>query len=153
MTSVSTAFPRLLWLLVPVLCLAACAKSPIGGGNPEQQAFDELRAAVSDTIDDVERGEAVVALVNQLENDLAELRSTIEERKSRVRAINANYDATREEFDAYLAHYAAQLRENRKRVTETHLAFRAAITADEAETIARVHTAAMKTAIASMEAM
>ena len=57
--------------IICALLLAACAgKDEIAPADVEKQAFEDLRTAVRDAVDDPDREAEAVRLVNQLERDL-----------------------------------------------------------------------------------
>ncbi len=92
-------------------------------------------------------------LVDQLERDLADLRTRISDRRKTVNALNADYDTPREDFEKYLADVAKQIRENRQVVSRTQQALEKAITDDESAAIAGAHTDAMQAAVAAIQAI
>jgi hypothetical protein len=134
--------------------LSACAgKDDVAPADVEKQAFEDLRTAVRAAVDDPAREAEAVRLVNQLERDLEALRARIADRRSYVRALNADYETPREDFEAYLARVAKEIRENRQIVSETQQALSKAITREEGDAIAKSHTRAMNAAIASIQAI
>ena len=140
--------------IVFALILSACAgKDEIAPADVEKQAFEDLRTAVRDAVDDPGREAEAVRLVEHLERDLAKLRKRISDRRKTVNALNADYDTPREDFEKYLADVARQIRENRQVVTETQLALGRAITDEEGAAIAKAHTRAMQAAVAAIQAI
>ena len=97
--------------LVILGILAACAGDDIAPEDIEKQAFDDLRAELREAIDDPERESEAIRLINAVQDDLAVLRATVEKRRQTVRQLNADYDTTRAEFEAYLASVEAEVRE------------------------------------------
>ena len=145
-----TLFASILFALL----LSACAgKDDIEPADVEKQAFEDLRTAVRDAVDDPEREAEAVRLVDQLERDLADLRTRISDRRKTVNALNADYDTPREDFEKYLAGVARQIRENRQVVSETQQALGRAITDEEGAAIAKSHTRAMQAAVAAIQAI
>jgi hypothetical protein len=140
-----------------LLCIAvaslvvACAKDDVAPVDVEKQAFADFRTEIRELIDDPAREAEAIKLVGMLEQNLADLRSSIATRKNRARELNADYDTQRAEFDAFLAGIEAEVQDNRRRVTETHRAFHAHVTAEERATIAKAHTKAMKAAIKTIQ--
>jgi hypothetical protein len=135
------------------LLTIACAKNQVAPVDVEYQAFDDLRAEIRIVIDDPAREEEAIRIVNQLQEDLAALRTRIAERKRRTRELNANYDATRAELEAFLENVATEVYQNHLRVAETHRALMSTVTAPERDAIARAHTKAMKAAITSIQSI
>ena len=67
--------------------------------------------------------------------------------------MNANYDTSRAEFEAFLAGIEAEVRDNKQRVSETHRAFQTNVTPEERSAVAKSHTKAMNAAITSLQAI
>ena len=70
-----------------------------------------------------------------------------------MRELNANYDTPRAEFEAFLAGVEAEVRDNRRRVSATHRALFADVTAEERSAFAKSHTKAMKKAIKTLQSI
>ena len=133
---------------------AGCAgNDEVAPVDVEKQAFEDLRTDIREAIDDPAREAETIRLVGVLEIDLAALRSSVTARKNRARELNANYDATRAEFEAFLAEIEAAVRDNRQRVSKTHQALLATVTAEERSVIAKTHTKAMNTAIKTIQSI
>ncbi len=135
-----------------VLMLAACAgKDDVAPVDVEQQAFQDLRTEIREAITDPAREAEAIKLVGVLEQNLADLRSSIATRKNRVRELNADYDTQRAEFNAFLAGIETEVQDNRQRVSEIHRALFNLVTAEERSAIAKAHTKAMKAAIETIQ--
>ena len=139
---------------IVVSVIAGCAGSddpaPI---DEEKLAFEDLRSGLRAAIDDPAREAEVIRLVGVLEEDLAVLRSKITERKTRARELNANYDTSRAEFEAFLAKMEAEVRDNKQVVSKTHRALQATVTAEERSTVAKSRTKAMNAAITTLQSI
>jgi hypothetical protein len=142
-----------------LLCIAfaslvvACAKDDVAPTDVEKQAFEDLRTVFRVAITDPAREAETIRLVGVLEEDLAALRSSVTARKARTRELNANYDTPRAEFEAFLAKMEAEIRDNRQRVSNTHQALLATVTAEEISSVAKSHTKAMIAAIETLQAI
>jgi len=142
-----------------LLCIAvaslvvACAKDDIAPVDVEKQAFEDLRAAIVEAITDPVREAETIRLVGVLEEDLAALRTNIAARKSHVRELNANYDTPRSDFEAVLAGIEAEVRDHKRRVSETNRALLANVTAEERSAIAKTHTKAMNASITTIQSI
>ena len=142
-----------------LLCIAiaslvvACAKDEVAPVDVEKQAFEDLRTNIREAITDPARETETIRLVGVLEENLATLRTNIAARKIKVRALNANFDTTRGEFEALLAEIEAEVRDNRQRVSKTHQALLSNVTPEERSAIAKTHTKAMNTAIQTIQSI
>ena len=69
--------------------------------------------------------------MDTLAEDLTTLRENMAKRRRRAKQLNANYDTTRADFDAFLAEVNGQLKSNKRQVSETQRALFAVTTAAE----------------------
>ena len=142
-----------------LLCIAfaslivACAKDDVAPVDVEKQAFEDLRAEIVEAITDPAREAETIRLVGVLEEDLAALRANVTARKIHVRELNADYDTPRAEFEAYLAGVENEVQDHKRRVSETHRALLASVTAEERSAIAKMHTKAMNAAITTIQSI
>jgi len=134
------------------LLIAGCAsKDDVAPVDVEKQAFEDLRDDVRNAVTDPAREAEAIRLVGVLEQDLADLRASVTARKKRAKELNADYDTPRADFESFLFGVESEVRENRRRVSETHQAFLANVTAEERSTIAKTHTKAMNAAIKTIQ--
>jgi hypothetical protein len=134
--------------------IAACAgKDDVAPVDVEKQAFEDLRTEIRESIDDPAREAETIRLVGVLEEDLATLRTSVAARKIHVRELNANYDTSRADFEAFLAVIEADVRDNRQRVSETHRALLSSVTPEERAAMSKSHTKAMNTAIKTIQSI
>jgi hypothetical protein len=142
-----------------LLCIAiaslvvACAKDDVAPVDAEKQAFEDLRTEIREAIVDPAREAETIRLVGVLEEDLTTLRTNIAARKIHVRELNANYDTSRTNFEAALAAIEAEVRDHKRRVSETHRALLTNVSAEERSAIAKSHTKAMNAAIDTIQSI
>ena len=136
------------------LSLAGCAgKDDVAPVEVEKQAFEDLRDDIRNAVTNPAREAEAIRLVGVLEQDLADLRASVTARKKRAKELNADYDTPRADFEAFLAGVEAEVRDNQRRVSETHQAFLATVTAEERSAIAKTHTKAMNAAIKTIQSI
>lgn len=142
-----------------LVALCALAVAGCGGKNalsPQEvvaEAFDDLRDQVTQIVGDTQRRSTAVELVNRLEQDYDTLYATVEQRRTRVRALHADYDATRESLIALADQLESDMREARKATGVTHRELMAAMTADEWAKVSKANTRTMKAAIAALQSI
>ena len=152
--------PRLIDHLKPILlftvlgaAIAGCAgKDDVLPTDVEKQAFEDLRDEVREVISDPARETEVIALVNALAEDFSALRDKIAERNRQVGQLNANYDATRAEFETFFDRIDSEIRSSQQRATKSHRALLAATTPEEWSAISKARTKALNAAIRSIQA-
>lgn len=143
---------RLLAFLACIgLLLSACGgKEAVTALEMEQSAFQDLDAEIQTIVTDPARAAEVQVLVEQFQQEFILLRKVIEDQRIESRALNANYDATREEFEAQIAASQENMQAARERVTGAHLAIIAATTAEEWSELHKATTKAMEQLSASL---
>ena len=139
---------------VIVSAIAGCAgKDDVAPVEVEKQAFEDLRDDIRNAVTNPAREAEAIRLVGVLEQDLADLRASVTARKKRAKELNADYDTPRADFEAFLSGVESEVRDNRRRVSETHQAFLANVTAEERSAIAKTHTKAMNVAIKTIQSI
>ena len=144
----------LLLLIALVSGITACAgKGDVSAIEVEQQAFDDLRAEIRNIIDDPWREMEALALMDELVEAFDQLRVRVSERRRRAHELNADYDTTREEFDAFFDGIEADIQANRIEVIESERALLATLTPEERKSLEKVQTEAMKAAIRTIQSI
>jgi predicted nucleic acid-binding Zn-ribbon protein len=130
--------------LLLLTLLAACSGEPISREEQQSAAFADLRSAIMETVVDERRQRDVLTIVDALENDIDELRETLIRRRAELRAMNADYDATREDFMQFSREMEARIQSSRRQALDRRQALVTALTADEWESLGKAETRAMK---------
>ena len=123
-------------MLAPLACiglmLSACGgKEAVSALDLEEGAFEDLDAEVQAIVKDPAKAAEVQALVEQFHQEFVLLRKTVVNQRMESRTLNANYDATMEDFEAVVTTNQEHMRAARERVTGAHLAIIAATTPEE----------------------
>ena len=88
-----------------------------------------------------------LALMDELIDAFHQLRERVTERRRGMRELNADYDTTREEFDAFFDGIEAEIHANRTEALESERALIAVLTPEERILLEKLHTKAMKASI------
>ncbi len=143
---------RALFLLATILVLSGCAgKDDVTPVDIKRQAFEDLREQIGEAIDDPARVAEAIQLTVVLEKQIGGLHDNMEERKRRVRELNANYDTPRADFEAYRDKVLGDMAENRRKVAKTYQRFLDTVTPEERDAIDKAHTKAINAAIALLK--
>ena len=138
--------------LLLVLSLAACGgKDVLSAQDQQSQAFADLREAVTEAIPDEQRQAVVLQHVDQLQQDFGTLIDAVSVRRTELRHLNADYDATREQFREFIDRYDARIAAARVTVTARHVALVNATTPDEWESLRKADTKAMKKLVGTIQ--
>jgi len=106
-----------LWL-VAIIAVAAVAGGVALQGcahekakSPQQQAQADYAAyqkRVREVVKDPARAEQVIALTDELRREIDEVYTRLAQSRSEMAALNANYNATRADYDAFMKQQDAQ---------------------------------------------
>jgi len=125
--------------------LAACGgKGVVAPENVETEAFEDLRTAIVKVVEDPGRQKEILGLVDDHQIKLTKLRKAVQAQRTELRRLNADYDATREQFYEYIEKYDAEIRVARKWATKSRKAFVQATTQEEWDVLRKADSKAMK---------
>lgn len=103
-----------------------------------------MRAEIREIVEDPQRQENVVALVDELQVQYSTLRQTAATRRKAIQTLNADYDATREQFAELLDRHNAEMESSHKAYLKSYRALVEATTAEEWSALAKSSTKAMR---------
>jgi DNA-binding transcriptional regulator YbjK len=141
------------YILITIIALftAGCARtSPI---DKEVGTFDNLRTNVQDVVADPERAEQSLALVDELQQVFDDIKDSRIERRDRIRALNADYDAPRADFEALLAEIGSERVASQERVSQIHRRLFDVINNEEWTELAKSRDKSMNAAIKAMQSI
>ena len=129
---------RLGAIVAPVLCaivLAAggCADSSAKPTDDQifHDASEELRQSISRGVEDQTRRDQMLNLVDQIESTQRDFSTRAVAFGEKYRAMNADYDTPRAQFDALFLDFNAQRIRSRDRILDLHFQLAALATAKE----------------------
>ena len=147
------------WKSAMLFAAVACVFTGCSGKNAvapidvERQAFENLRSEIREVIDDPAREAEAIALVNWLVDDLDNLREKISARRKRVRQLNADYDTSRADFQAFFDQVDKEIQSNKRQVSVRQRELFAITTPNERSAISKAHTKAMDAATRNIQAI
>lgn len=144
---------HLVFLLMLALAAGCGGKNSLTAEEVTAAAFDDLRSEVIAVVESDERRETTVALVDKLERDYRALHDSVLERRTRIRALNADYDTPRADFIALTDELEASVRDARRATALAQRAFMASTTPEEWAAISKTNTKTMQAAIAALQAI
>lgn len=83
--------------------------------------------------------------------DFKGLRATVKAQRTELRRFNADYDASREQFEAFIDKYDRDISSARKKATESRMAFVRATTAEEWAALKKADAKAMKNMVSTTQ--
>jgi len=144
----------MLLVIVMVLSVTACAGNDKASAiDIEQEAFDDLRGEIREVIDDPLREMEALSLTDELIEALDQLRARVTERRRRLTALNANYDTTRENFEAFFDEVETDIQLHRVDAIESERALLHVLTDEERRKLEKVQTKAMRAATRSIQSI
>ena len=134
--------------IVLLILFAGCSHEPKPAALVSDKGpFDELRSAFRSQIKDHDRAAQGVDLVDQLERLMTEANSDLKAHGARIRSLNANYDATEEDFRAEFHEFNSKLSEREERILEINERAKTLTTAEEWKALTKVYEEIMKKAL------
>ncbi len=113
----------------------------------------QIYEVIADVIADPARQAEVTALADDFQARLGEFRNAVADRRTVLRKLNSDYDATREQFIAYIEKYDAQIESTHKRLMDSHVALVRVTTAAEWDKLSKADTKMMKELINSIQSI
>ena len=135
-------------ILAALLLLVACSHEPKPSAlTTAEEAFDRLRAAVAREVKDPARAKQASALVDDMQQLVAAGHSDLKTHDARLRALNANYDASEADFQAAFREFNAGRGRHQDRTLELNRRAKALVTEDEWNALARAEEQALRDAV------
>ncbi len=135
--------------VVPILLiLAGCSHEPKPSKvDVAKGILDDIRAGVREEIKDPGRASEAVGLVDQMEQMIMEASEARKAHEARIVSLNANYDATEEDFKAVFREFNAKKNSRQDRLVGVIQQAKALTTAAEWKAIAKVKAHALEAAV------
>ena len=137
-----------------LLALSGCAgkdkPSPV---DVETAAFEDLRSEVRSVIKDPDRSEKTLAIVDELQLSFSALRDRLKDRRVKIKDLNADYDASKEDVVSFINEIQGEMTSNQKQISMLHRQLAEVTTAEEWSKLAKMKSTAMDAAINSIRAI
>jgi len=133
-------FPLVLAILMLAgfLVLTSCSKKP--KPTPAQVLDNQMaatRTAIDKYVEDTERADKLMDLLEEVEGALAEYNSGFEDMVRDFREAYTDFDSTREDLEGLIEDIKASTRETRSKVLDLHFRMRDLTTEDEFKKIVK----------------
>ena len=138
---------------VTVSLVACGGKEAVAPEDVEREAIDDFRQTIEEVIEDPDREAEIMALVDGLYGDFRNLRESVTKRRTELRRLNADYDATREQFGEFIEVIDAEIKAERKSVTQRRIALVEATTEQEWDALKKAETKTMKTMVGVIQSI
>ena len=116
-------------------------------------ALDEFRSAVLREIKDPDKASQVAGLVDQAERVLIEANDDRKAHDARIQSLNADYDATEEDFRAAFREFNAKWNDHQDRILDLNQRAKALTTAKEWKALTKAQKEAVKKAMETVRGM
>ncbi|MEH6571229.1 MAG: hypothetical protein V7709_19265 [Halioglobus sp.] len=137
---------RLALVLMLGLGLSACAGKDKESETPEQ-LMDLFRQEILSTVGDADRAEQALALAEQLEQGFVATQSQLQVDMETVRSMNADFNATETQFQAFFEGLNAQAGTRQNQAVAIHSKMQALLTADEWKQLKHARNDALQTVL------
>ena len=135
-------FVKVFVVLGLILLMNGCAHQQVSEEQSRQQMLEEMRAYL-EKIPDPDRRHQLLALMNTLEEDLAELSQAVDKFGADVQRLNANYDATKEDFHKIFDQFNTSRKRLQQEILASHYKMKELTTAKEWEDLADLEEQAL----------
>jgi len=93
-------------LMMIALSGVGCSKSKnVGSKQPTQKWAQDMRERINKTVTDPDRATQMLLLTNDLEKAMFEFNTDLTEYYGNIKRVNADYDATREDFEKVISDF------------------------------------------------
>jgi len=141
----------LLFLTICLIATGCAGKDKPTPAEVEALAFNDIRSEIRTVISDTERMESAIVIANELETSFEGLRLQLEDRSTEVQALNADYDAPKEDYIALFGEIQKDMERNQRHISGLHRKLVEVTTAEEWAKLKKLRNATMESAIASIQ--
>ena len=142
-------------VVMSIFTLAGCMTTK-NKASPEVEdqatAFDEFKEQLVLTVEDSKREEILLNTIDALELDINALLAEIKNRKQGFKELNANYNASREEFDAFFDDANRKIQLQRKQTSIQYRLIQELLTEQEQKQLNRHNNKLIESFINSLNA-
>jgi len=138
----SMKFFKCFLILTLILVISGCSHQPITEEQSRLQMLEEMRAYL-EKIPDPDRREQLFTHMNTLKQDLAELSRTVDGFAAKAERLNANYDATKEDFHKIFDQFNTSRKRLQQEILTSHYMMKELTTAEEWEDLAELEKEAL----------
>ena len=135
-------------ILVGVGCAGKDKPSPV---DLEAQAFADLKTEIREVVSDPERAEKAIAITEELETSFDALREHLAKRSAKVQALNADYDAPKEDYIKLFKGIQKDVERNQQNISDLHRKLVEVTTTGEWADLKKLKNATMEAAITSIQ--
>ena len=143
---INTVFIALI-LAAGVLGLAACASKKDTAMDQEAAVFADLRAEISAVVDNREREQRALVLIDELQRSYDQLQDEIALRQEALRELNRDYDASRAAFEHKLGLFEKAIQDNEIRMTDIRRQLVGVLTESEWQELEKTRNQAVERAL------
>lgn len=141
-------------VLAMSLVVAGCSSSGDKASHQDIQAkaFNDFKNQLALIVKDKSREGALLEIVDELELDVNQLLSVISKRRQGFEDLNANYNATREEFTVFFSAVNNNIQQQSKKVTTKYRRFQKILTSAEQKQLNKYNSDLIKSFVNLLKA-
>ena len=143
----------LLSLAIAIVAAACAGKDKPTPADVEKEAFNSLRTEVASVITDPERLADALEVVTAIEALFDDLREHLLDRKAKIKALNADYDANRADFVGLYESIQSDMARNQQQISALHRKLMGLTTVAEWEELSKEKESAMEAVIQSIQSI
>jgi UDP-N-acetylmuramyl tripeptide synthase len=143
---------RILISTAMLFLVLGCTGNKQSSVDDMQQAFADARSEVTSVVADQQRAERANELLTRLEQGFLAAQKEVKQRKASLRTLNANYDASRAEFDVEMVGLANALAANQRLVADVQQQLVDTLSSAEWAAIEKSRSKAIESMLAALQA-
>jgi hypothetical protein len=129
--------------LVTFVVMFGCSHRTVGEPEARQKMVNDIRERLSG-IPEPERRAQGFELLDTMEQGLAELNRTVEQYAAEAKQLNADYDATREDFNRLMVKFNTSRKSLQQQILTAHFGIKALTTPQEWAALAKIEGKAVR---------
>lgn len=129
--------------LVSFVVMFGCSHQPVGEPETRQKMVNDIREHLS-SIAEPERRAQCLELLDTMEQGLAELNRTVEQYAAQAKQLNADYDATREDFNRLMDKFNISRKSLQQQILTAHFGIKALTVPKEWAALAKIEEEAVR---------
>ena len=143
------SFCRITLITLAALTLAACAGSEESPADDARQGFEDVKVSIEAVVSDPRRAAEATALIDEMLRNFEEIAVDVDRRQAAYRKLASDYNTPRAELESVLAGVRQSVRDNQRKISDTHRRLVDTLTAEEGDELDKQASKALEKAVAA----
>lgn len=147
MRRTEAAIGSIVLVVIASMMICACTRDRLSQEDQSALATQAMRDEISSVVMDVERRQILLAAVDRYDGELRTFQRTVLEFQTLLHALNADPEASRDQFSDLIARYEVERTAARARLVQVHQDLLGRTTDDEWRSIAKREVKLLRLAV------